>query len=186
MLLRVTGVVIMAICLNLYVLDHIAKTELNRAEPKRVFYSAIAWTVAPGLGTFLYAEFSASAAYGIGGVFRSDRAWLFLVPAPVGWHGDQGGEDQSPQSVPQYPPLPGPAQAGSGLAGGDRPVRLVGDAVHLCADPGGGNGPGPDGGRHDRLGCLRLLVPDAALGHLPAPFRPQAGSFQRLPRHRAC
>lgn len=69
MLLRVTGMVTLTICLNLYVLDYIAKHELNQAEPKRVFYSAVAWTAGPGLGTYLYAEVSPNAAYAVGVVF---------------------------------------------------------------------------------------------------------------------
>lgn len=60
---RVVGMVTLAVCLNLYVLDHIAKNELNRAEPKRVFYSAIAWTTGPAIGTFLYTQVGPYAAY---------------------------------------------------------------------------------------------------------------------------
>lgn len=63
---RVVGTVTLAVCLNLYVLDYIAKHELNKAEPKRVFYSAVAWTTGPALGTFLYTQVTPMAAYATG------------------------------------------------------------------------------------------------------------------------
>jgi len=63
MMLRVLGVVAMAICLNLYIMDHIARRDLGRAEPQRVFYSAAAWTVGPFLGVTLSEQFGPWAAY---------------------------------------------------------------------------------------------------------------------------
>jgi MFS transporter, ACDE family, multidrug resistance protein len=41
------------ICLNAYVLDYIAKTELGRSETLRVFYSGLAWTIGPVTGVWL-------------------------------------------------------------------------------------------------------------------------------------
>ncbi|WP_259782732.1 MFS transporter [Aestuariispira ectoiniformans] len=69
MLFRVIGTVTLTICLNLYVLDYIAKHELSKAEPKRVFYSAVAWTTGPALGTFLYTQVAPEAAYATGLAF---------------------------------------------------------------------------------------------------------------------
>ena len=66
MMLRVLGVVMLTICLNLYVLDHIAKKDLNHSEPKRVFYSAFAWTLAPALGTWIYTRHGPEMAYAAG------------------------------------------------------------------------------------------------------------------------
>jgi len=63
MALRVLGVVAMSICLNLYIMDHIARRDLGRAEPQRVFYSAAAWTVGPFLGVTLSEQFGPWAAY---------------------------------------------------------------------------------------------------------------------------
>lgn len=53
MLVRAIGTVAVAICLNLYILDFIAKKDLNRSEPKRLFYSAAAWCVGPFAGVLL-------------------------------------------------------------------------------------------------------------------------------------
>lgn len=79
MLCRVIGTVTLTICLNLYVLDYIAKHEMNKAEPKRVFYSAIAWTTGPALGTFLYTQVAPEAAYATGVVFA-------LISLAYFWH----------------------------------------------------------------------------------------------------
>lgn len=53
MLARVVGLVTTTVCMNLYILDHISRRELSRSEPKRVFYSAWAWTIGPVTGAFL-------------------------------------------------------------------------------------------------------------------------------------
>lgn len=50
---RVLGVVAMTICINLYIMDVIARQDVTRAEPKRLFYSAGAWTAGPALGVYL-------------------------------------------------------------------------------------------------------------------------------------
>jgi MFS family permease len=63
MALRVLGVVAVAICLNLYIMDHIARSDLGRAEPLRLFYSAGAWTVGPALGVYLRQELAPWAPY---------------------------------------------------------------------------------------------------------------------------
>lgn len=60
---RVLGVVTMTVCLNLYIMDHIARRDLSRSEPLRVFYSAGAWTIGPILGVALAEELGPPAAY---------------------------------------------------------------------------------------------------------------------------
>lgn len=54
---RVLGVVALTICLNLYIMDVIAKHELARSEPLRMLYSAAAWTIGPALGVWLQLSF---------------------------------------------------------------------------------------------------------------------------------
>lgn len=53
MLIRAVGSVVLAICLNLYILDFIAKKDLNKSEPMRLFYSAAAWSAGPFVGVLL-------------------------------------------------------------------------------------------------------------------------------------
>lgn len=63
MMVRVLAVVTMTVCLNLYIMDTIARRELGRSEPMRVFYSAGAWTLGPALGVYLGLEVSPLAPY---------------------------------------------------------------------------------------------------------------------------
>ena len=63
MVLRVVGVVMTTVCLSLYILDHVARSDFNRSEPMRIFYSAAAWMVGPALGAWLGTRFGLWAAY---------------------------------------------------------------------------------------------------------------------------
>jgi MFS family permease len=49
---------IFAICVSLYVMDYIGKTQIVRVETRRTMYVAVAWLVGPTLGTFLWSEVS--------------------------------------------------------------------------------------------------------------------------------
>lgn len=53
MILRAIGTVAVTVCLSLYILDFIAKKDLSRSEPMRLFYSAAAWCTGPFLGVWL-------------------------------------------------------------------------------------------------------------------------------------
>ncbi len=64
MVLRALGVVSLGICLNLYIMDHVHRRDFSRSEPKRIFYSAGAWTLGPALGVYLATEIDPWAAYG--------------------------------------------------------------------------------------------------------------------------
>src|SRR5690606_25524103 len=65
MLIRVCGASALSITLNLYIMDHIRKTEFMTAESLRLAWSTLAWTGGPTLGVFLYARFGLLAAHGI-------------------------------------------------------------------------------------------------------------------------
>jgi MFS family permease len=54
MFIRIFGTACGAICLNLYVLDHIKGRALNEMEPIRLLFSAAAWTLGPWLGVYLW------------------------------------------------------------------------------------------------------------------------------------
>ncbi|MFD1911475.1 MFS transporter [Halodurantibacterium flavum] len=53
LLLSTVATVTIFVCLNAYVLDYIAKAELQRTETLRMFYSALAWTMGPVTGVWL-------------------------------------------------------------------------------------------------------------------------------------
>jgi ACDE family multidrug resistance protein len=63
MMVRVLAVVTMTVCLNIYIMDTIARRDLGRSEPMRVFYSAGAWTLGPALGVYLGLHVSPLAPY---------------------------------------------------------------------------------------------------------------------------
>ncbi len=68
MALRVFGTACLSICLNLYIMDHISRKDLNASEPKRMFYSAGAWTLGPFLGVYLGSEVAPWAPYALSGL----------------------------------------------------------------------------------------------------------------------
>jgi len=45
-----------AVCLSLYIMDYIEKTELIVTESRRIFYSGVAWIIGPTLGVWLWNE----------------------------------------------------------------------------------------------------------------------------------
>jgi MFS family permease len=65
MIVRAFAVVSIGICLNLYIMDHVHRRDFGRSEPKRIFYSAGAWTLGPALGVYLATEIDPWAAYGV-------------------------------------------------------------------------------------------------------------------------
>lgn len=66
---RVLSVVSITICVNLYIMDYIARRDLGRAEPMRIFYSAGAWTLGPALGVMLSNEVAPWAPYALSAAF---------------------------------------------------------------------------------------------------------------------
>ena len=65
MLLRVIGASALSITLNLYIMDHIRKTEFVAAESTRMAWSTLGWTAGPALGVFLYSHFGLFAAHAV-------------------------------------------------------------------------------------------------------------------------
>lgn len=65
MLLRVMGASALSITLNLYIMDHIRKTEFVAAESTRMAWSTLGWTGGPTLGVFLYSHYGLFAAHAV-------------------------------------------------------------------------------------------------------------------------
>ncbi|MBZ9916755.1 MULTISPECIES: MFS transporter [unclassified Mesorhizobium] len=77
MLCRVMGASALSITLNLYIMDHIRKTDFMQAESLRMAWSMFAWTGGPTLGIFLYTRFGIYAAHGAVAVFALALLALF-------------------------------------------------------------------------------------------------------------
>ena len=56
MFFRNCGAAILNITLSLYIMDHIKRTELARAEPMRLSLSTFAWMIGPASGVWLYTQ----------------------------------------------------------------------------------------------------------------------------------
>jgi MFS family permease len=79
MLSRVVGASALSITLNLYIMDHIRKTEFMQAESLRMAWSTLGWTGGPTLGVFLYANFGLWAPHAVVVLFCAILLALF-------WH----------------------------------------------------------------------------------------------------
>lgn len=65
MLARAGGSGALAITLNLYIMDHIRKTDFVQAESLRMAWSTLGWTGGPAAGVLLYTNFGLLAAHGV-------------------------------------------------------------------------------------------------------------------------
>lgn len=54
---------IFSVCMSLYMMDFIGKAEMNKAESRRVVWSAVAWIIGPVLGVWLWANLSQDAPF---------------------------------------------------------------------------------------------------------------------------
>ncbi|MGE3304690.1 MAG: MFS transporter [Rhizobiaceae bacterium] len=77
MLCRIAGASALSITLNLYIMDHIRKTEFVNAESLRLAWSTLGWTAGPALGVWLYAEFGLWAAHSLSAAFALILLALF-------------------------------------------------------------------------------------------------------------
>ncbi len=57
MLVRVFGTACLNIALSLYILDHIKRHDLVKAEPMRLTFSTLSWAIGPALGVWLYTRY---------------------------------------------------------------------------------------------------------------------------------
>lgn len=62
---RVFGVAALTVCLNLYIMDHIARRDLIRSEPLKMFFAAGAWALGPSLGVYLWTRVAPWAPYAL-------------------------------------------------------------------------------------------------------------------------
>ncbi|MDH3472237.1 MAG: MFS transporter [Rhodospirillales bacterium] len=75
MLVRVFGTACLSITASLYIMQYINRKDLTRAEPLRLQFSGLAWTLGPWLGVKLYESLGPHWAYGSSAV----AALLLLV-----------------------------------------------------------------------------------------------------------
>jgi MFS family permease len=74
---RSIGAGALSITLNLYIMDHIRKTEFVQAESIRMAWSTFGWTAGPVIGVLLYSNFGLYAAHGVSALFALVLLSLF-------------------------------------------------------------------------------------------------------------
>ncbi|MBX3579868.1 MAG: MFS transporter [Rhizobiaceae bacterium] len=77
MVFRVAGATVLSITLNLYIMDHIRKTDFMRVESVRMAWSMLGWTIGPTLGVVLYTRFGLVVAHGVTVIFAAMLLVLF-------------------------------------------------------------------------------------------------------------
>ena len=65
MLMRTYAAACLLNLLNLYIMAYIRKRDLSRSEPLRALFSALAWSIGPMLGPYLFESFSPNLAFGL-------------------------------------------------------------------------------------------------------------------------
>ena len=181
MLARSFGAGALSITLNLYIMDHIRKTEFINSESLRMAWSTFGWTLGPTIGVLLYSHFGLVAAHGFSALFSVVLLALF-------WYyrlGDnpliRPGKTGACQSARQYRPLRQPAAAEARLGDRLRPLVLLDDILHLRADPDGGDRRGHARRRPAGFGRQRAAVHGALLGQGAEALRRARHHRLRLP-----
>lgn len=68
MALHLLAVAALEVALNLFIMDHIPRREINLFEPTRVFYTAGMWTIGPWLGVWLGAHVGTAAPFALASI----------------------------------------------------------------------------------------------------------------------
>lgn len=82
LILQVLGAACVEVTLNLYVMDHIARRDIARFEPMRVFFAAGAWAIGPWLGVYVAERVGQEATFALaalGALFMLGYFWFLRV-----------------------------------------------------------------------------------------------------------
>ena len=79
MLARVFGAACLSITLSLYILQYINKRDLSLSEPRRMQFSALAWTIGPATGVALYESVGPTWAYAASAVAAGALLAVFWI-----------------------------------------------------------------------------------------------------------
>ncbi len=96
--LQVVAVAILDVAINLYVLDHVPRRELNSFEPRRMFYAGMVYIICPWLGVYL----QSSVMPGLTFLVVAVLAIIFLA---YFWH-MRLSDDRALQAAKKPPPRP--------------------------------------------------------------------------------
>ena len=168
MLARVMGASALAITLNLYIMDHIRKTEVMQAESLRMAWSMLGWTAGPTLGVFLYSRYGIVAPHLVVIGFATVLLVMFWRYRLSDNRADPARQDACLQSACQYRPFRRAAAAEARLAHRLRPLLLLDDLLRLRADPDGRHRRGQPRRRPAGIGRQRAALRSRSIGAGPA------------------
>ncbi len=98
--LQMFGAATIAICLNLYVQDHIPRGDFTRFEPMRIVFSGGAWVIGPALGVYLENHVAVWVPYTIAATYSLLQLTYFLSMR-MGNH-QEGANVKPRQANPLY------------------------------------------------------------------------------------
>ncbi len=87
MVLQMFGSASVLICVNLYIMEHIARRDLTRFEPVRTLFMGASWMIGPALGVYLHGRGAEWLPYLVSGGIALTLIvyfWLLRVPRAVG------------------------------------------------------------------------------------------------------
>ena len=76
---QIVGVAVLEVVINLYVLDHVPRRELNSFEPRRMLYAGMVFVICPWLGVFLQTQVMTGLTF----IVVANAAMVFLA---FFWH----------------------------------------------------------------------------------------------------
>ncbi|MDP6390416.1 MAG: MFS transporter [Alphaproteobacteria bacterium] len=85
--LQMFGGASVTICVNLYILEHVARRDLMRFEPVRVMFTGAGWMIGPALGVYLHSWGADWLPYLVSGIFALTLIvyfWSLRAPRAVG------------------------------------------------------------------------------------------------------
>ena len=72
-IMRATGVALLSVCLNLFIMDYVRRGDLGKSEPLRMLALGIGWIIGPLIGVYLAKQFGSAVPY-----YTSGLAMLIL------------------------------------------------------------------------------------------------------------
>lgn len=81
--MRAAGASIFAVCMSLYVMDHIAKADMTRNESLRMCYTGATWLIGPSLGIWLFENGNTTIVFGLA-ILASLATLAYFMRLPLG------------------------------------------------------------------------------------------------------
>lgn len=78
-ILRATGVALLSVCLNLFIMDYVRRGDLGKSEPLRMLALGVGWIIGPLIGVYLAQNFDPALPYYVSGAALLILFGLFWI-----------------------------------------------------------------------------------------------------------